>query len=83
MDRVSDIFESILNYQSIELDLQKRIFEYSSKNNLPLLVKLARHKDLSNEIDSLIRKVDSAEVLAAWASRSDRTLEEIKKLISE
>ena len=83
MDRVSDIFESLLNNPTIEENLQERIFSFGVKNNQALVVRLAKHKDLKPYIDGLIRATGSAEILAAWASRSDRTLDEIKNLIAE
>lgn len=75
-------FQELLKTPSLDLQSQKRVYKYASSNNEnSLLTKLAAYTDLHPDVDKLIQKSKSAIVKSAWASRPNRTPEDLAAMV--
>ena len=79
---IREFLTAALDTSEPSLQLQNRAYEYGmNKNDTALLAQLATLPNLYPEIDAKLRNHKSAVVKAAWASRPNRSADELAGMI--
>ncbi|MFM7088955.1 MAG: hypothetical protein ACKOW9_05515 [Candidatus Paceibacterota bacterium] len=75
-------FQELLKTPLLDLQSQKRVYQFAnSKNESNLLTRLAAYPDLHPEVDTLLRSSKLASVKSAWASRPNRSPEDLAAMV--
>lgn len=79
-NNVSQMYGTLLQSKDVSLEVQNQVLKYAEKNkDLPLLIKLLQNPSLDKTVEDKISLRGEAEVLEVWASKPNRTNEELLK----
>ena len=74
----STLYQTLISSAEPSVENQLRAFEYAARSkDTPILLRLLALPNLDSNIEEKISKRSEAEILAAWASKSTRTTEEL------
>jgi hypothetical protein len=81
-DTVTGFYHAILTLPSVDPEMQRQVYRHGTRRgDHSLLAALAARPDLIDELDRTLGEIDAALVKVAWASRANRTEEDLLKLV--
>jgi len=80
--KFANIIEVLLKKNEITPILQEKVYQFALSNNRPdLLVLLLSTNNLTNQLENMIGEIKLASVKIAWLTKSNRTIDQIKKAL--
>ena len=81
-DNITGFYRSVLTLPRVDSSMQMQVFNHGSRRgDQSLLAMLAARTDLVTQLDTELGKVDGAVVKVAWASRPERTEDDLVTLV--
>jgi hypothetical protein len=81
-DNITGFYRSVLTLPRVDSSMQVQVFNHGSRRgDQTLLAMLAARTDLISQLDTELGKVDGAVVKVAWASRPERTEDDLVTLV--